>query len=111
MATNKTQNVRTIHQPIASIAGLTNTQILQLIRSETTAGTQADVNLLATGDIVVVAPSDIAQADIEDAHFTIVPPAQGVAARVFIVADLRGTATTPVARHFLIEITITQAFW
>ena len=111
MATNKTQNVRIIYRPLAGIAGLSNTEILQLIKSETTAGAEADVNLLAAGDIVVVAPSDIPQADIEDAHFTIVPPAQGVAARVFIVADLRGTATTPVARHFLIEIAITQAFW
>lgn len=111
MATNKTPCIRTIHRPIAGIPALSATEILQLIRSETTAGAEADVGELAIGDIILITPNDLPKADIEKAHFTIVPGQGQVAGRAFIVADVAGLSTAPAQRHLLLEIPVVAGFW
>ena len=108
MATNQTQNIRTIFQPAANIAALTPTQILQLIQSETTAGAQADVTGLQIGDMVSIMPGDVAANTIDNDHDNL----GGVLGRLFVVLDASGVApSVPAARHVLAEISTQQIFW
>lgn len=114
MATNQRQNIRQIRRPQASIAGLTQTQILQLIQSETTAGTEADVGGLQVGDMVVVTPSDVPALTIAPAHGQITAGQGEVVARVFFVTAIFNDvpATVPANRHVLTELLVAPAaFW
>lgn len=108
MATNQTQNIRTILRPTAGIAGLTPTQILQLIQSETTAGAQADVTGLQIGDMVSIMPSDVAAGTIDNEHDNL----GNIRGRLFVVLDASGVIpSVPAARHMLAEVQTGQIFW
>ena len=111
MATNQKLNVRTILVPNLDIQALTNTQILQLIQSETTAGAQADVGLLQVGDIVAVLPGDVD--NIDELHSDFVADEGEKASRMFMVIPIAGApGSTPAERHVLAELGTTDTlFW
>ena len=113
MATNQTENIRTIPVAIDDIPGLTPTQILQLIQSETTAGAQADVSKLQVGDIVAIVPGNVEVGVIDEDHGDVTAGEDEAVKRIFLVTTIGGAGgSVPPQRNVLMELSVTNSvFW
>ena len=114
MATNKIENIRTIPVAIDDIPGLTRTQILQLIQSETTAGAQADVSKLQVGDVIAIVPGNVQLGVIDEDHGNVTTVVDDATVkRIFMVVSIGGApGSVPSQRNVLTELAVTKpVFW